>query len=134
MEKPKLTAAVFLATGVSVLLIACSGSYDPSDAVAKLNRTANAELQKGLRAAGVSPEFASRAGITLSCPSDVEKETPFTCTITGKESGKTIDIEMEINSQDELDAVKAADFNRAIKGVTTAEARIEAEKSFSQGA
>lgn len=134
MKTPRFFASAVLTAGASALLIACSGGYDPSDAVERLNRTANAELQKGLKAAGVKPEFASKAGLTLSCPTDVEKETPFTCTLTGKESGKTIDIEMKINDQDELDAVKAADFNKALERITTVEASIEAKKSFSQGA
>ncbi|MBJ7244792.1 MAG: hypothetical protein JHD03_08280, partial [Solirubrobacteraceae bacterium] len=51
----------------------------------------------------------------------VEKETPFTCTVTGKLSGKTVDVQMDVNSSDELAPANSSAFSKAIGDLSTAE-------------
>ena len=124
--KKKLPAA--LATlGVAVALAACGG-YNPTDAVNSLNKQLNDTLQSSLKAAGVPASAASQAGITVKCPDSVEKGQSFDCSVTGKASGKSVDVPMEINDNDELVPVAEEKLNSAVQTITEA----EAGKSFGQ--
>lgn len=94
--------AVVIAAGVATVALAACGGYDPTDAVNNFNKEVNSQIQSSLSSAGITASVATDAGVDLKCPSDVEKETPFTCTVTGKLSEKTVDVQMEVNSSDEL--------------------------------
>ena len=116
----KQLAAVTAASLAAVALAACGG-YDPTDAVNTFNKDVNSQVQSSLSAAGITGAAATDAGVDLKCPSDVEKETPFTCTVTGKLSGKTVDIQMEVNSSDELAPANDTAFSTALDTLSTAE-------------
>lgn len=116
----KQFAAGIAAVAATVALVACGG-YDPTDAVNSFNKQVNSTIQTSLSDAGFTGSTAADAGIDLKCPSDVEKETPFTCTFTGKLSGKTVDIQMEVNSSDELAPAEDSEFQTALSTLTTAE-------------
>ena len=116
----KQLASVTAASLAAVALAACGG-YDPTDAVNTFNKDVNSQVQSSLSAAGITGAAATDAGVDLKCPSDVEKETPFTCTVTGKLSGKTVDIQMEVNSSDELAPANDTAFSTALDTLSTAE-------------
>ncbi len=116
----KRLAAAVAAISAVALLAACGG-IDPTEAVESFNKDVNAKVQTGLSAAGVTGAAAADAGIDLKCPSDVEQEKPFTCTLTGKLSGKTVDVSMEINSSEELDTVDNSAFTRELDTLSVAE-------------
>ena len=118
--KKKLPAA--LATlGVALALAACGG-YNPTDAVNSLNTQLNDALQSSLKAAGVSSSVASKAGITVKCPDSVEKGQAFDCTVSGKASGKSVTVPMEVTDNDELAPARQADLDQALKDISEAEA------------
>ena len=108
------------AAGVTLTIAACGG-YDPTDAVDSLNKTVNENLQAGLEAGGISSSTASKAGITIKCPDNVEKGKTFTCTATGKLTGKSTDVKMEIDDNDELTTVSGEDLGTALGPVIKAE-------------
>ncbi len=116
----KQLAAVTAASLAAVALAACGG-YDPTDAVNNFNKEVNSQIQSSLSSAGITGSAATDAGVDLKCPSDVEKETPFTCTVTGKLSGKTVDVQMDVNSSDELAPTNSSAFSKAIGDLSTAE-------------
>lgn len=117
----KMVPAVAAAVGVALAISACGG-YDPSSAVDSLNKQLNTALQSNLEEAGVPSSEASKAGITVKCPDSVEKGQTFDCTVTGKASGESAKVPMEINDSDELVPAEAAQLDEAVEGVTTAEA------------
>lgn len=116
----KQLAAVIAAAVATVALAACGG-YDPTDAVNNFNKEVNSQIQSSLSSAGITASVATDAGVDLKCPSDVEKETPFTCTVTGKLSEKTVDVQMEVNSSDELAPANNSAFSAALNTLSTAE-------------
>ena len=116
----KQLAAVAAASLAAVALAACGG-YDPTDAVNTFNKDVNSQIQSSLSSAGITGAAATDAGVDLKCPSDVEKETPFTCTVTGKLSGKTVDVQMEVNSSDELAPANNTAFSTTLDTLSTAE-------------
>lgn len=116
----KQLAAVATASLAAVALAACGG-YDPTDAVNNFNKEVNSQIQSSLSSAGITGSVATDAGVDLKCPSDVEKETPFTCTVTGKLSDKTVNVQMEVNSSDELAPANNTAFSTALNKLSTAE-------------
>ena len=116
----KQFAAVTAASLAAVALAACGG-YDPTDAVNTFNKEVNSEIQSSLSSAGLTGSAATDAGVDLKCPTNVEKETPFTCTVTGKLSGKTVDVQMEVNSSDELAPANNTAFSTTLDTLSTAE-------------
>ena len=116
----KQLAAVTAASLAAVALAACGG-YDPTDAVNTFNKDVNSQIQSSLSSAGITGAAATDAGVDLKCPTNVEKETPFTCTVTGKLSGKTVDVQMDVNSSDELAPANSSAFSKAIGDLSTAE-------------
>lgn len=116
----KQLAAVAAASLAAVALAACGG-YDPTDAVNTFNKEVNSKIQSSLSSAGITGAAATDAGVDLKCPSDVEKETPFTCTVTGKLSGKTVDVQMEVNSSDELAPANETAFSTTLDKLAAAE-------------
>ena len=119
--------AALAAVGVVFVIAACGG-YDPTEAVNSLNKQLNEQLQSSLQAAGVSSSVASQAGLTVKCPDSVEKGQSFDCSVTGKASGESVDVPMEINDSDELVPVAQEKLDTAVQSVTEA----EAGKSFGQ--
>ena len=116
----KQLASVIAAAVATVALAACGG-YDPTDAVNNFNKEVNSQIQSSLSSAGITGSAATDAGVDLKCPSDVEKETPFTCTVTGKLSEKTVDVQMDVNSSDELAPTNSSAFSKSIGDLSTAE-------------
>ncbi len=116
----KQLAAVTAASLAAVALAACGG-YDPTDAVNNFNKEVNSQIQSSLSSAGLTGSAATDAGVDLKCPTNVEKETPFTCTVTGKLSGKTVDVQMDVNSSDELAPTNSSAFSKSIGDLSTAE-------------
>ena len=116
----KMVTAVAAAVGVALAISACGG-YDPSSAVDTLNKELNTALQTSLEAAGVPSAEASKTGITVKCPDSVEKGQAFDCTITGKASGESVTVPMEINDNDELVPAKSEQLNEAVQGISEAE-------------
>ena len=116
----KQLAAVAAASLAAVALAACGG-YDPTDAVNTFNKDVNSQIQSSLSSAGLTGSAATDAGVDLKCPTNVEKETPFTCTVTGKLSGKTVDVQMDVNSSDELAPTNSSAFSKSIGDLSTAE-------------
>ena len=116
----KQLAAVAAASLAAVALAACGG-YDPTDAVNNFNKEVNSQIQSSLSSAGLTGSAATDAGVDLKCPTNVEKETPFTCTVTGKLSGKTVDVQMDVNSSDELAPTNSSAFSKSIGDLSTAE-------------
>jgi len=116
----KMVTAVAAAVGVALAISACGG-YDPSSAVDTLNKELNTALQTSLEAAGVPSAEASKTGITVKCPDSVEKGQAFDCTITGKASGESVTVPMEINDSDELVPAKEEQLNEAVQGISEAE-------------
>ena len=116
----KQLAAVTAASLAAVALAACGG-YDPTDAVNTFNKDVNSQIQSSLSSAGITGAAATDAGVDLKCPTNVEKETPFTCTVTGKLSGKTVDVQMEVNSSDELAPANNTAFSTTLDTLSTAE-------------
>jgi len=123
----KLAAA--LAAAVATVALAACGGYDPTEAVNKFNDLANQKVQSVLSSKGINGSTAKSAGIDLGCPTDVQKEQPFTCTVTGKLSKKTIDVQMVINSSEALDPAKNSAFLAALEKIAVAEAVIVAKDS-----
>jgi len=113
-------AAVFAAVIATLALAACGG-YDPTDAVNKFNDIANQKVQSALKGKGISGSVAASAGVDLKCPTDVQQEQPFTCTVTGKLSKKSFDVQMVINSSEELDPANTAAFGKVIGKAAFAE-------------
>ena len=64
---------------------------------------------------------ASKAGITIKCPDNVQKNENFTCTATGKLTGATADVEMKVNDNDELTTASGAELGTALEKVINAE-------------
>ena len=116
----KQFAAVTAASLAAVALAACGG-YDPTDAVNTFNKEVNSEIQSSLSSAGLTGSAATDAGVDLKCPTNVEKETPFTCLVTGNLRGKTVDVQMDVNSSDELAPANSSAFSKAIGDLSTAE-------------
>ena len=116
----KQLASVIAAAVATVALAACGG-YDPTDAVNNFNKEVNSQIQSSLSSAGITGSAATDAGVDLKCPTNVEKETPFTCTVTGKLSGKTVDVQMDVNSSDELAPTNSSAFSKSIGDLSTAE-------------
>ena len=116
----KQLAAVAAASLAAVALAACGG-YDPTDAVNTFNKDVNSQIQSSLSSAGITGAAATDAGVDLKCPTNVEKETPFTCTVTGKLSGKTVDVQMDVNSSDELAPANNTAFSTTLDKLSTAE-------------
>lgn len=116
----KQFAAGFAAAATTVALAACGG-YDPTDAVNNFNKQVNAQIQSSLSAAGIKGSSATDAGVDMSCPSDVQKEQAFTCTVTGKMSKKSVDVQMQVNSSDELAPANNSAFSTALNKLSTAE-------------
>lgn len=116
----KQFAAGFAAAAATVALVACGG-YDPTDAVNTFNKDVNSQVQSQLSDAGFTGSAATDAGVDLKCPSNVEKETPFTCTVTGNLSGKSVDVQMEVNSSDQLAPAEDSAFQTALSTLSTAE-------------
>ncbi len=116
----KQLASVIAAAVATVALAACGG-YDPTDAVNNFNKEVNSQIQSSLSSAGLTGSAATDAGVDLKCPTNVEKETPFTCTVTGKLSGKTVDVQMDVNSSDELAPTNSSAFSKSIGDLSTAE-------------
>ena len=116
----KQLAAVAAASLAAVAIAACGG-YDPTDAVNTFNKDVNSQIQSSLSSAGITGAAATDAGVDLKCPTNVEKETPFTCTVTGKLSEKTVDVQMEVNSSDELAPANNSAFSAALNTLSTAE-------------
>lgn len=116
----KQFAAVTAASVAAVALAACGG-YDPTDATNTFNKEVNSQIQSSLSSAGLTGAAATDAGVDLKCPTNVEKETPFTCTVTGKLSGKTVDVQMDVNSSDELAPTNSSAFSKSIGDLSTAE-------------
>ena len=116
----KQLAAVAAASLAAVALAACGG-YDPTDAVNTFNKDVNSQIQSSLSSAGITGAAATDAGVDLKCPTNVEKETPFTCTVTGKLSGKTVDVQMDVNSSDELAPANNTAFSTTLDTLSTAE-------------
>ena len=115
----KIPAA--LAAVGAVFVIAACGGYDPTEAVDSLNKEVNQNLQTGLEAGGVPAAQASKAGITIKCPDNVQKNENFTCTATGKLTGATADVEMKVNDNDELITASGAELGTALEKVINAE-------------
>lgn len=120
--------AAVLATVGAIAAISACGGYNPTDAVNSLNKQLNDTLQSSLKAAGVPASAASQAGITVKCPDSVEKGQSFDCSVTGKASGKSVDVPMEINDNDELVPVAEEKLNSAVQSLSEA----EASKAFGQ--
>ena len=116
----KQLASIIAAAVATVALAACGG-YDPTDAVNNFNKEVNSQIQSSLSSAGLTGSAATDAGVDLKCPTNVEKETPFTCTVTGKLSGKTVDVQMDVNSSDELAPTNSSAFSKSIGDLSTAE-------------
>ena len=116
----KMVTAVAATLGVALAISACGG-YDPSSAVDTLNKELNTALQTSLEAAGVPSAEASKTGITVKCPDSVEKGQAFDCTITGKASGESVTVPMEINDSDELEPAEEAQLNEAVQKISEAE-------------
>ena len=112
---------VVIAAGVATVFLAACGGYDPTDAVNNFNKGVNSQIQSSLSSAGITGSAATDAGVDLKCPSNVEKETPFTCTVTGKLSEKTVDVQMEVNSSDELAPANNTAFSTTLDKLSTAE-------------
>jgi|GEM_PF-2036500 len=116
----KQLAAGFAAAVAAIALAACGG-YDPTDAVNSFNKQVNTSVQSALKSAGFDGPTAADAGVTLSCPSNVEKETPFTCKVKGNLSKKTVDVQMEVNSSDELAPANESAFTKTLGKLSTDE-------------
>ncbi|MEI7692649.1 MAG: hypothetical protein WCJ50_09035 [Actinomycetes bacterium] len=116
----KQFAAVIAAAVATIALAACGG-YDPTEAVNNFNKQVNGQIQSALSSAGITDSAAKGAGVDMSCPSDVQKEQAFTCTVTGKLSKKSVDVQMQVNSSDELAAASDSAFTAALKRLSTAE-------------
>ena len=115
----KIPAALAVA-GVVFAVAACGG-YDPTEAVNSLNADINKNLQTGLAAGGVPEDQASKAGITIKCPDNVQKNETFTCTATGKLTGETADVEMKVNDNDELTTASGDDLGTVLEKIINAE-------------
>jgi hypothetical protein len=116
----KQFAAVIAAAVATIALAACGG-YDPTEAVNNFNKQVNGQIQSALSSAGITGSAAADAGVNMSCPSDVQKEQDFTCTITGKLSEKSVDIQMQVNSSDELAPANNSAFSAALDKLSTVE-------------
>ena len=116
----KQLAAAAAASLAAVALAACGG-YDPTDAVNNFNKQVNSQIQSALSTAGIKGSAATKAGVDLKCPNDVQKEEAFACTVTGNLSGKTVDVKMEVNSSDELAPVNDSAFQGELDTIATAE-------------
>ena len=113
--------AAVLATVGAIAAISACGGYNPTDAVNSLNKTVNQNLQTGLEAGGIPADQASKAGITIKCPDNVQKNEAFTCTATGKLTGKSMDVKMKVNDNDELTTANGAQLGTALATVIEAE-------------
>jgi len=113
--------AVVIAAGVATVALAACGGYDPTDAVNSFNDDVNSEIQSALSTAGITGAEATEAGVKLSCPNDVQKEEAFTCTVTGNLSGNSADVQMEVNSSDELAPLNDSAFQGEIDAISEAE-------------
>jgi len=111
---------VFAAAVATVALAACGG-YDPTEAVNNFNKQVNGQIQSALSSAGITGSAAADAGVNMSCPSDVQKDQDFTCTVTGKLSDKSVDVQMQVNSSDELAPANNSAFSAALDKLSTAE-------------
>jgi len=113
--------AAGIAAAVATVALAACGGYDPTDAVNNFNKQVNSQIQSSLSTAGITGSAAAGAGVTMSCPKDVQKEQAFTCTIKGKMSEKTVDVQLQINSSDELAPANNSAFSAALNRLSTAE-------------
>jgi len=93
---------VVAAAAVATVAVAACGGYDPTDAANTYANTVNAQWQTFVTDHGLTSTQAATAGVTFTCPTNVQKDQDFTCTLKGKNSGESVDVQMQINSSDEL--------------------------------
>ena len=100
MRSTRLLLMLLAIAATALTLAACGSSgMDPSKAVEEANK-AFVDL-----------------GVTMSCPDSVEKDKPFTCTLTGKD-GTEVSVDMKVAEQDgesAIDTVDQGKFEEALK-------------------
>lgn len=114
--------SVVAAAAVATVAVAACGGYDPTDAANTYANDINAQWQTYVTDHGLTSTQAASAGITFTCPTNVQKDQAFTCTMKGKNSGDTVDVQMQVNSSDQLVAANDTTFAAAELRLDKAEA------------
>jgi len=105
--------SVIAAAAVATVAVAACGGYDPTAAADSYAQTANDQVKAMEAELGLTGTEAAGASVTFTCPKNVQKDQVFTCTVKGSLTGETIDVEMKINSSDELVPANAAAYTAA---------------------
>jgi hypothetical protein len=105
--------SVIAAAGVATVALVACGGYDVTPAADSYAQTANDEIKALEAELGLTGTEAAGASVTFTCPKSVQKDEVFTCTVKGSLTGETIDVEMKVNSSDELVPANAAAYTAA---------------------
>jgi len=113
--------SVIAAAAVATVAVAACGGYDPTDAANAYANDVNATWQTYVTDHGLTSAEATSAGVTFTCPTNVQKDQDFACTLKGKNTGESVDVQMQINSSDELVPANQGTFEAADVRIEAAE-------------
>jgi hypothetical protein len=114
--------SVIAAAAVATVAVAACGGYDPTAAADDYANTINSQWETYYTDKGLTSSEAASAGVTFTCPDNVQKDEAFTCTLEGKNSGESVDVQMEVNDSDVLVPANDTDYNDAVTQIDAAEA------------
>ncbi len=117
-----------IAAAVATLAVAACGTteIDTTEAQAGTAASINATYQEYYAEQGITSAEAASAGVTFTCPDNVAEGETFSCTVKGKNSGESVDVQMTV-TDDALAPVDQKAYDAALIRVDQAEtATVEA--------
>ncbi len=118
-----------IAAAVATLAVAACGTteIDTTEAQAGTAASINATYQEYYAEQGITSAEAASSGVTFTCPDSVPEGETFSCTIKGKNSGESVDVQMTFNDSTVLTPVDQKAYDAALIRVDQAEtATVEA--------
>jgi hypothetical protein len=115
--------SVIAAAAVATVAVAACGTaeIDTTEAQAATAASLSATYEAYYAEQGISSADAGSSGITFTCPDTVPEGETFSCTIGGKNSGESVDVQMTFNDSTELVAVDQKAYDAAVVRVDEAE-------------
>ncbi len=120
--------SVIAAAAVATLAVAACGTteIDTTEAQAGTAASINATYQEYYAEQGITSAEAASSGVTFTCPDSVPEGETFSCTVKGKNSGESVDVQMTV-TDDALAPVDQKAYDAALIRVDQAEtATVEA--------
>ncbi|MBJ7342946.1 MAG: hypothetical protein JHC46_05100 [Solirubrobacteraceae bacterium] len=120
--------SVIAAAAVATLAVAACGTteIDLTAATEKEAQAITAVWQAYYAEQGITSAEAASSGVTFTCPDSVPEGETFSCTVKGKNSGESVDVQMTV-TDDALAPVDQKAYDAALIRVDQAEtATVEA--------